>query len=122
MNGGSRMTDVLNKRLNRWISAGVMDENTAARIRAFEESERSKEGLRWPVLLALGLGAVLLRAGVLLSVAAWCDALSATWRLALLLVATGSFPTAGAFTSDVFPALGSSFFGTGESGVDAVIV
>ena len=85
------MTDVLNKRLNRWISAGVMDENTGARIRAFEESERSKEGLRWPVLLALGLGAVLLCAGVLLFVAAHWDELSPSWRFTLVLLVWSKF-------------------------------
>src|SRR5260370_14104904 len=121
MNGGSRMTDVLNKRLNRWISAGVMDENTAARIRAFEESERSKEGLRWPVLLALGLGAVLLCAGVLLFVAAHWDELSPSWRFTLVLLLVGLFPIAGALSTDRFPALAATFYAIGTVCVGAGI-
>jgi uncharacterized membrane protein len=107
------MTNALNRRLDRWISAGVMDANTAVRIRTFEESERSKEGLRWPVLLALGLGAVLLCAGVLLFVAAHWDELSPTWRFTLVLLLTGSFPIAGALTTDRFPALAATFYAIG---------
>jgi uncharacterized membrane protein len=115
------MTDVLNKRLDRWISAGVMDANTAARIRAFEESERSKEGWRWPVLLALGLGAVLLCAGVLLFVAAHWDELSPAWRFTLVLMLAGSFPIAGALTMDRFPALAATFYAIGTICVGAGI-
>src|SRR5215831_11075710 len=121
MNGGSRMKDALNKRLDRWISAGVMDANTAARIRTFEESERSKEGLRWPVLLALGLGAVLLCAGVLLFVAAHWDELSPSWRFTLVLLLVGLFPIAGALSTDRFPALAATFYAIGTICVGAGI-
>lgn len=115
------MADALNKRLDRWIGAGLMDANTAARIRTFEESERSKEGLRWPVLLALGLGAVLLCAGVLLFVAAHWDELSPTWRFTLVLLLTGLFPVAGALTTDRFPALAATFYAIGTVCVGAGI-
>lgn len=115
------MTDALNKRLDRWIGAGLMDANTAARIRTFEKSERSKEGLRWPVLLALGLGAVLLCAGVLLFVAAHWDELSPTWRFTLVLLLTGLFPIAGALTTDRFPALAATFYAIGTICVGAGI-
>ena len=115
------MTDVLNRRLDRWISAGVMDANTAARIRTFEESERSKEGLWWPVLLALGLGAVLLCAGVLLFVAAHWDELSPSWRFTLVLLLVGLFPIAGALSTDRFPALAATFYAIGTICVGAGI-
>jgi uncharacterized membrane protein len=115
------MTDVLNKRLDRWIGAGLMDANAAARIRTFEESERSKEGLRWPVLLALALGGVLLCAGVLLFVAAHWDQLSPTWRFTLVLLLTGLFPIAGALTADRFPALAATFYAVGTICVGAGI-
>src|SRR2546426_5986312 len=46
--------------LERWLSAGVLDAGAAARIRAFEQSQVPSERLRWPVLLALALGGVLL--------------------------------------------------------------
>jgi uncharacterized membrane protein len=115
------MRDAVNKRLDRWIRAGVVDASTAERIRAFEESERSREGLRWPVLLALGLGGVLLCAGVLLFVAAHWEELSPTWRFTLVLLLTGLFPIAGAFTSERFPALGATFYAIGTICVGAGI-
>ena len=115
------MKDALNKRLDRWISAGVVDANTAERIRVFEESERSSEGLRWPVLLALGLGGVLLCAGVLLFVAAHWDELSPAWRFTLVLLLVGLFPIAGAFTTERFPALGATFYAIGTICVGAGI-
>ena len=49
------MADSLKKRLERWVSAGVVDAGTASRIRTFEESDSSGERLRWPVLLAVAL-------------------------------------------------------------------
>jgi len=115
------MTDALNKRLDRWINAGVVDANTAERIRAFEESERSSEGLRWPVLLALGLGGVLLCAGVLLFVAAHWDELSPAWRFTLVLLLVGLFPIVGALTTERFPALGATFCAIGTICVGAGI-
>ena len=113
------MTDAMNKRLDRWISAGVMDANTAARLRSFEESERSKEGLRSPMLLALGLGGVLLCAGVLLFVAAHWDELSPTWRFTLVLLLARWFPVAAALTMDRFPALAATFYAIGTTCVGA---
>jgi len=115
------MADVLNRKLDRWVSAGVMDLNTAERIRAFEESERSREGLRWPVLLALGLGGMLLCAGVLLFVAAHWDELSPTWRFTLVLLLTGLFPIAGALTMNRFLALAATFYAIGTICVGAEI-
>lgn len=115
------MTDALNKRLDRWISAGVVDADTAGRIRTFEEAERSNEGLRWPILLALGLGGVLLCAGVLLFVAAHWDELSPAWRFTLVLLLVGLFPVAGALTTDRFPALAATFYAIGTICVGAGI-
>jgi uncharacterized membrane protein len=115
------MKDALNKRLDRWISAGVVDANSAVRIRAFEESERSNGGLRWPVLLALGLGAVLLCAGVLLFVGAHWDELLPAWRFTLVLLLVALFPIAGALTTDRFPALAATFYAIGTICVGAGI-
>jgi uncharacterized membrane protein len=111
----------LEKQLERWLSAGVLDEGAAARIRAFEQSQVSSERLRWPVLLALALGGVLLCAGVLLFVSAHWDQLSPGWRFSLVLLLVAAFPVAGAFTAERFPALSITFYAIGTVCVGAGI-
>jgi uncharacterized membrane protein len=115
------MADALDKRLERWISAGVVDASTAARIRTFEESQGSSERLRWPVLLAVALGGVLLCAGVLLFVAAHWDELSPAWRFTLVLILVAVFPISGALTEERFPALSVTFYAIGTICVGAGI-
>ena len=78
------MADSLEKQLERWVAAGIVDPATTARIRAFEAAQAPGERLRWPVLLALALGGVLLCAGVLLFVAAHWDELSPASRFSLV--------------------------------------
>src|SRR6266478_4855326 len=63
------MADAIEKRLERWVSAGVVDAGTAARIRTYEESQSSSERLRWPVLGHCDLCA----AGVGVCAAKECD-------------------------------------------------
>ncbi len=111
----------LDKQLERWVSAGVVDASTAARIRTFEESQGSSERLRWPVLLAVALGGVLLCAGVLLFVAAHWDELSPAWRFTLVLFLVAVFPLAGALTEERFPALSTTFYAIGTICVGAGI-
>jgi len=115
------MAGALDKRLGRWVAAGVLDADGAARIRAYEESRRSSEGLRWPVLLALALGGLLLCAGVLLFVAAHWDELSPAWRFTLVLLMVALFPLAGAFTAERFAALSATFYAIGTVCVGAGI-
>jgi uncharacterized membrane protein len=107
------VADTLQKNLDRWISAGILDAATAGRIRSFEESRGSGERLRWPVLLALALGGVLLCAGILLFVAAHWDELTAGSRFALVLLMVAAFPVGGALTSEKFPALSATFHAIG---------
>jgi uncharacterized membrane protein len=115
------MANPLDKQLERWISAGVVDAGTAARIRTFEESQGSTERLRWPVLLAVALGGVLLCAGVLLFVAAHWDELSPGWRFTLVMFLVALFPIAGALTEERFPALSTTFYAIGTICVGAGI-
>src|SRR5437016_4367578 len=117
--GGPRMADSLKKRLERWVSAGVVDAGTASRIRTFEESDSSGERLRWPVLLAVALGGLLLCAGVLLFVAAHWDELSPAWRFMLVMILVAVFPLVGAFTQERFPALSTTFYAIGTVCVGA---
>ncbi len=107
------MADPLAKRLERWLAAGVIDASVASRIRSYEESQGSSERLRWPVLLALALGGLLLCAGILLFVAAHWDELSPAWRFTLVLLLVGAFPVAGALTAERFSALSTTFYTIG---------
>ena len=115
------MADSLKKRLERWVSAGVVDAGTASRIRTFEESDSSGERLRWPVLLAVALGGLLLCAGVLLFVAAHWDELSPAWRFMLVMILVAVFPLVGGFTQERFPALSTTFYAIGTVCVGAGI-
>ena len=107
------MADALEKRLERWVSAGVVDAGTAARIRTFEQSQSPSERLRWPVLLAVALGGLLLCAGILLFVSAHWDELSPAWRFTLVLILVAVFPLAGALTEERFSALSTTFYAVG---------
>jgi uncharacterized membrane protein len=101
------------KPLERWRNAGLLDDATASRIRAFENASGNGEKLRWPILLALGLGGLLLGAGVLLFVAAHWDGLSTGERFGLVLLMVAAFPIAGAFTAEKFPVLSATFYAVG---------
>ena len=107
------MADTLQNNLDRWIAAGILDAGTAGRIRSFEESRGPGERLRWPVLLALALGGLLLCAGVLLFVAAHWEELTPGSRFALVLLMVAAFPVGGALTGEKFPALSTTFHAIG---------
>ncbi len=107
------MAETLRKNLDRWIAAGILDADRADRIRSFEQSRRSGERLRWPVLLALALGGFLLSLGVLLFVAAHWEELTPGSRFALVLLMVAAFPVGGALTSEKFPALSLTFHAIG---------
>ena len=68
--------------LMRWADAGLIDAAAAARIRAYETAHAGSGRLRWPVMVALAFGALMLGGGVLLFVAAHWDALSPAARFA----------------------------------------
>ncbi|MBA3893884.1 MAG: hypothetical protein H0X69_09335 [Gemmatimonadales bacterium] len=52
--------------LERWLEAGLIGEDAAAGIRAWERGRLGRTSLRWPAWLALALGGLLLGAGILL--------------------------------------------------------
>jgi uncharacterized membrane protein len=105
----------------RWAEAGVIDAETADRIRLFEEQRAPAAGWRWPVILALALGSVLIGAAVLLFVSAHWDALSPGMRFGLVLAMVGVFHVAGAAATERFPALASVLHALGTVSLGAGI-
>lgn len=99
--------------LERWTSAALIEPSTAERIRTYETEQEKGLGLRWPVLLAISLGGLLLGAGVLLLVAAHWNKLSPSGRFGLVLLLVALFHVAGAFVAERFRALSSSLHAAG---------
>ena len=99
--------------LERWRTAGLIEPSTAERVRAYEAEQEKTQGLRWPVVLAISLGGLLLGAGVLLFVAAHWDTLSPGERFALVLLLVALFHVAGAFTAERFSVLSTTLHAVG---------
>jgi uncharacterized membrane protein len=95
----------LPEQLERWVAAHLIDRTTADQILHFEK-ESGKEGLRWPALLAIGFGALMLCAGVLLFVAAHWDQLSPGQRFALVLTMVAIFHLAASVLGEKVPSVG----------------
>jgi len=113
--------DTLSRQLTRWIEAGLIDEELAARIRALEAAQIDSGRWRWPIWLALALGALTTAAGTLLFVAAHWDNLSPALRLALVTTLVGGFHVAGALIADRFPATATTLHAIGTAALGAGI-
>lgn len=111
-------TDI-DRKLERWTTAEVIDAATAERIRRFEaESRRNSDFL---VRIALALGGIMVAAGVLLFVAAHWDALSPSQRFALVLGLTAVFHVAGAFFAERMRTLSVAMHALGTCALGAGI-
>jgi uncharacterized membrane protein len=99
--------------LARWTNAGLIDDATAARIRAFEQEHAGAARLRWPILVALAFGALMIAGGVLLFVAAHRDAVSPRERFVLVLLLVGAFHAFGALAPDRFPGMATALHAIG---------
>lgn len=115
------MSESWQSALARWNSAGLVDTATATRIRSYEASREEPKHLRWPILIAISFGALMLAAGVLLFVSAHWDDLSPSGRFSLVLAMVAIFHVAGAVLSEQFPALSTALHGIGTATLGAGI-
>jgi len=107
--------------LGRWTAAGVLDAETAGRIREWEAAQARPGGLRWPVLIALAFGALMLGAGVLLFVSAHWDQLGAAERMTLVLLMVAVFHVGGAAAAGRFQSLSVALHSIGTVALGAGI-
>jgi uncharacterized membrane protein len=109
--------------LNRWQSAGVLDAEAAARIRAHESklAAGAPAGLRWQGMTALILGAILLACGVVLFVSAHWDQLGPGERYSLVIAMVAVFHIAGGLARTNFRGLSSALHAVGTVATGAAI-
>jgi uncharacterized membrane protein len=107
--------------LDRWLAADVIDQDTAARIRVFEQTHPQSRAAGWPVWIALASGALMLGAGVLLFVSAHWDSLSPGARFTLVVSVVAVFHLAGGFTAERSPQLSTTLHTVGTVALGAGI-
>src|SRR5712692_10093823 len=102
----------LEQQLQRWVGAGLLDSQSAERIRSFEISHESP-AMRWPVVFAIAFGAIMVAEGILLFVAAHWDDLSPTQRFLLVVAMISGFHLAAGALMPRLRALGLALHGVG---------
>jgi uncharacterized membrane protein len=112
--------------LTRWQTAGLLDAETARRIRAHEAEQKKPAGqdlksVGWQVIVALILGAILLASGVALFVAAHWDKLGPGARLALVLAMVSVFHLGGGWARERFKGLSTALHAVGTLSTGAAI-
>ena len=107
--------------LVRWETAGVVDEATGQRIRAFEAEQVHPARHKWQVVTALILGGILLGAGVLLFVAAHWDEVSPGRRFLLVIAVLAALHVGAVLSGKRFPAMATVLHGVGTVGAGAAI-
>ncbi|MBZ5679921.1 MAG: DUF2157 domain-containing protein [Acidobacteriia bacterium] len=105
-------SDQIEQQLQQWMDAGIIDSNTAGRIRAYESSHESP-GVRWPVIFAIAFGSIMVAAGVLLFVAAHWEDLSPTQRFLMVLAMIAGFHLAAGALMPRMRALGLALHAVG---------
>jgi uncharacterized membrane protein len=108
----------LDKDLQRWVDAQLIDAVTADRIRQFEKENR-QERLRWPAMIAIAFGVLLLCAGVLLFVAAHWEKLSPSQRFALVAGMVAVFHIAAGLSAAKVPVMGTGLHFAGTAALGA---
>ncbi|HEY2467692.1 MAG TPA: DUF2157 domain-containing protein [Terracidiphilus sp.] len=121
--------------LNRWLSAGVLDADAAARIRSWESTQQPRsaplttdkqnatraEGMAWQGRVALILGGILLASGVILFVSAHWDQLGPAMRFLLVIAMVGVFHLCGAILRTKYPATSAALHAVGTISTGAAI-
>jgi len=102
----------LEQQLQWWVEAGLLDSQSAERIRAFETS-RESPGMQWPVVFAIAFGSIMVAAGILLFVAAHWEDLSPTERFLLVLAMISGFHLAAGALMPRLRALGLALHAVG---------
>ena len=107
--------------LERWVEAQILDRPQADRIRQFESEQLPRRRARWPVIVAVAFGGIMLAAGVLLFVSAHWDEMSPFQRMALLVLAVGGFHAGGALSLERFRSLGITLHAVGTVALGGAI-
>ena len=111
----------IESQVKRWSDAGILDAATGKHLIEFEHSQEHSASLRWPVLVALVFGGILLAAGITLFVAAHWSELSPASRFILVLFMVSVFHVGGALTAEKFPALSITCHAIGTASLGAAI-
>jgi MFS family permease len=111
----------LESSLDRWVEAQILEPQQADRIRQFESAQAPRHRARWPVIMAVAFGGIMLAAGVLLFVSAHWDELPAFQRMALLVLAVGGFHLGGAFSANRFRAVSVTLHAVGTVALGGAI-
>jgi len=127
------MADI-ESQLRRWLAVGVVDDETAARIRAHEAQQVSPSpagqkppdgpaavASRWQIIAALVLGAILLACGVVLFVSAHWDELGPGPRFALVCAIVAVFHIGGSLTRASYRGLSTALHAVGTVATGAAI-
>ncbi len=97
----------LEKRVQHWVDARLIDVVTAERILEFEKVG-SKGKLRWQSILAISFGAVMLCAGILLFIAAHWAELSPGQRFTLVVIMVAVFHVIASLLNEKNSAIGAA--------------
>jgi uncharacterized membrane protein len=94
------MRRTVERALDRWFQAQIIDGTTRDKILEFEVGKESARRIRWSVILICCFGGLMLAAGALLFVAAHWDRMSPTGHFSLVLISVAAFHLVAAILSD----------------------